>query len=186
MHPEGPGVKVGCLLIGDRKGIWCGRIRGLLQERKAATEEVFSCSGNLEQALEKFGRIRRCEAACVAAEGPFWSIALALAIRLNVDRIILLMPEKTECCRGDAAEQQLYRYVHRNLFFCVSEVLIVENNNREACVSDDISALCRQMINSHIWRMRMPDMQKDGDVFLDTLARFLLDGARALETEERI
>lgn len=78
----------------------------------------------LERAQESLYAIgRQCRTVCAAAEGEMWPAALALSVQLHVDRIALIRPE---CAKSsDRSLERLKAYVMRNLFFCVSEVLLI-------------------------------------------------------------
>lgn len=159
---------VGCLLIAERSGTSFERLGMRLAAEDVHIVRVMR-SGNLLADAQRglYAVTRAGKRACVAAEGEMWAAALALGIQLNVDRIVLLFPQE---CRGirDRRLEWLKGYVRRNLFFCVSDVLIIEEAGQSACVDK----LCRRLINADVWRLHA----EEGEAGASDLAaaRFLL------------
>lgn len=162
---------VGCLLIGETAK---GRLRALrdrLDARGIATVCVTGQGDLLSGAQEGLRAARRSGGACVAAEGEFWAAALALAAQLSVERIVLILPTDRRNPK-DKWEEQIERlkgFARRNLFFCVSDVLVLEVRGDER--SDKrINQMCRRLCNARVRRMSMADDA------LEAAARFLAQG----------
>ena len=146
-------LPVGCLFIGTNaernmrfrqelsdRGIWtvCGEWRSDLLK---------------DMQKELYGVRKRAARICVAAEGEMWTAALALAVQLCVDRVVLIHPCGENGVQSPCLRRQLNRlngYVKRNLFFCVSDLLVVEP---ETGARRDTDAVLGRMVNARIWRM---------------------------------
>ena len=70
--------------------------------------------------------------------------ALALAARMNVDRLALINPCPAEC----AEMRKMQFFAMRNLFFCVSDVLVIERGDGRA-----FDRTVKRLSNSRVWRM---------------------------------
>lgn len=147
---------VGCLLI-DEKPVSTQRIF-----RELTNHGIYATSGEWGEGLltdvqKKFYDVQKhAVRACVAAEGATWMAALALAVQLNVDRVALINPSNGPDSLADARRRQLNRlqgYVKRNLFFCVSDVLVVGQKSYENRVLDGILS---GMVNARIWSAEPP------------------------------
>lgn len=106
---------------------------------------------------------------CIAAESEMCTAALALAVQFCVDRVALIHPFERMDIPDPYQRRQLnrlYGYAKRNLFFCVSDLLIVDSGGDATHGAD---ALLGRMVNARIWRMKM--MRED---MVDPVARFML------------
>lgn len=108
---------------------------------------------------------RRHGGTCIAAEGEWWTEALALAAQLNVDRIALIFPEHSEKVQYNPP----LGFLRRNLFFCVADVLVLENT-QDAQMMRELNGLFRRMCNARVWRM---EAEKTKVRPLETAVRFL-------------
>ena len=164
---------VGCLLIGDGKGDCLAPLEALLRAKGVAAMRT---GGTLAEAQDGLVRVRRQDGVCIAAEGEMWAVALSLAAQLQVERIALIAPE--DRCRraADERERQLQRlkaYARRNLFFCISGILLLERSG-EGNADRRINELCRRLCNANVRRMSCPDPRAYG---MEPAARFLLSGS---------
>lgn len=143
---------MGCLLIGDTAH---GRMRALrdrLDARGVATVDLSRNGDLLCSAQEGLRAARQSDGACVAAEGELWAAALALAAQLSVDRVALILPTDHRNPK-DEWERQIERlkgFARRNLFFCVSDVLVLEQQSDRR-----IDQVCRRLCNARVQRMRL-------------------------------
>lgn len=167
---------MGCLLIG--KTMRMHALRDHLNS--SGVETVFAERGSdlLSCVQEGLYRARRSGVG-IAAEGEMWAAALALSAQLSVDRIVLIEP--TDCFRipKNEWEKQVVRlkgFARRNLFFCVSDVLVLEDDAGERKVWLD--TLCRRMYNARVVRASMTDQRwiKCEHSQMDAAARFLGGG----------
>lgn len=158
--------ETGCLLIGACDSAILDMLSRGLRERGAAVIRIAG-SGSLLADAQKglYAASQAGRRVCVAAEGEMWAPALALGIQLHVDRIALLFPRET-AKRGRSAER-LNGYVRRNLFFCVSDVLVLE----DAQMQRSMETLMKRMINAGVWRMQ----SEKSNAAAMAAARFLLD-----------
>ena len=165
------GGPVGCLLIGETAGGRLRTLRDRLNARGIATVCMAAKSDLLSGAQEGLRAARRSGGACVAAEGELWAAALALAAQLSVERIVLILPTDQRNPKNEWEEQieRLKGFARRNLFFCVSDVLVLELRGDER--SDRrIDQICRRLCNAKVRRMQMADGA------LEAAARFLAQG----------
>lgn len=176
MRPKAERANVGCLLIGETM-----RMRALRERlNESGVETFFAQQGAdlLSSVQEGLYKARRPGGVCIAAEGEMWAAALALAAQLSVERVALIEP--TDRCRSPRNdwERQIIRlksFVRRNLFFCVSDVLLLEGDGETARRLD---ALCRRMCNARVWRAELSDQRWTNceHLHIDAAARFLSDG----------
>ena len=149
-------MEMGCLMLGGGEFI-----RALSRRLADSGAQVERADGEtLDAARDGLFRISGCARVCAAAAGKSWPAALALAAQLRVDRLVLLRPELS--ARRSPAEA----FARRNLFFCVSEILIFDG--ADAAILKETDALCRGLCNAQIWRA--PGGKDDAQ----TAARFLL------------
>ena len=165
------GGTVGCLLIGETAK---GRMRALRDRLDAcgiATVGVTGQGDLLGGAQEGLRAARRSGGACVAAEGEMWAAALALAAQLSVERIVLILPTDRRNPKNEREEQieRLKGFARRNLFFCVSDVLVLELRG-DGRSDRRIDQVCRRLCNARVRRMPMADGA------LEAAARFLAQG----------
>lgn len=148
--------RMGCLLIGEEE-TRIGKMACALEENNAATCVVTDGKDLLLRAQEGLCSVRPgSQSVCIAAEGAMWPVALALSIQLGVDKIALIDP----CLSTNNAEESLNRqrerlraYVRRNLFFCVSKVLIVGDGEKNARARRKMENVWRKMNNAQIYRV---------------------------------
>lgn len=144
---------VGCLVIGETM-----HMRALYEKLEECGVDMTAIGKSdhlLTEAQEALCTVRRAGGVCIVAEGEMWPVALALAAQLIVDRIALIAPTDRLKKTRDNFEKQIERlkgYARRNLFFCVSEVLILEESidDRSARCVD---GLCRGLCNSKVYRI---------------------------------
>lgn len=169
---------VGCLLIGDTK-----RMRALREQLAACgVPTVSAVQGGdlLGAAQEGLCAARQPGGACVAAEGELWAAALALAAQLSVERVALIAPTDRSENPKDDWERQIVRlkgYACRNLFFCVSEVLVLEGES-DVRSAKRIDLLCRRLCNARVHRVSLLDQRWTNCEHspMEAAARFLRDG----------
>lgn len=172
------GESVGCLLLGET---W--RMHELKERLNACSVETAkpALDGDLLCAAQEGLRsVRRNDGlCCVAAEGELWTAALALAAQLCVDRVALITPTNRMKRPKNNFERQIERlkgYACRNLSFCVSEVLVLE----EADVQDArrMDAVLKRMCNSRIYRAVWADQRWTNCEFspYEAVIRFLCGG----------
>lgn len=171
---------VGCLLIGETDR---GRMRALrerLNARGIVTVGTPRREDLLAAAQEGLYAARGLGGACIAAEGELWAAALALAVQLSVERIALIAPtDHFQQPKSDWEKQieRLKSYARRNLFFCVSDVLVLEGeaSGRSA---KRIDLMCRRMCNARVRRVNLAGETwtncKQSEI--DAVAGFLVDG----------
>ncbi len=169
---------VGCLLIGESM-----RMRALGEKLAArGVDPVCITHGAdlLLSAQEGLRAARRSGEACIAAEGELWAAALSLAAQLCVDRIVLIAPTDFMHSPKSELEKQIERlkgFARRNLFFCVSDVLVLEEG-LDARSDRRIDLLCRRMCNSRVHRLSMGDQRWTNCEHspIEAVARFLCEG----------
>ena len=169
---------VGCLLLGETK-----RIRALCDSLNArGIDAVITAKDGdlLTAAQEGLYAARRRGGTCIAAEGEMWAAALALAAQMCVERILLIAPTDHPKPAKDDREKQIERlkgFARRNLFFCVSEILVLEEKN-DARSDRKIDILCRRMCNSRVYRISLADQRWTNCEHspIEAAARFLDDG----------
>ena len=180
MRPDAVRESVGCLLIGETK-----RMRMLEEElAERGIETVRAAFGGdlLASVQEGLWKARGSGGVCIAAEGEYWPVALAPAVQLCVDRIVLLAPKDLRRKAEDECGKQIERlrsFVRRNLFFCVSDVLVMERPGdvqMEKCVD----RLCRGLCNARIQRLKVSEQRWTKCEFFpfEAAARFLHAGER--------
>jgi len=162
-------LSVGCLLIGTNAE------RNMRLRQELSDRGILTVCGEWRSDLlkdmqkELYGVRKQAARICVAAEGEMWTAALALAVQLCVDRVVLIHPSAGNGVQDSCMRRQLNRlngYVKRNLFFCVSDLLVVDP---EMEMRRDMDAVLGRMVNARIWRMRAAS----GDVAEPTV-RFML------------
>lgn len=162
-------LPVGCLFIGMNGE------RNLRFRKKLSDCGIHTVSGEWQGDLLKdmqnalYSVQKQAARVCVAAEGDMWTAALALAVQLCVDRVVLIHPSGGNSMHDPHRRRQLNRlngYVRRNLFFCVSDLLVLDS---EAGMRREEDAVLARMVNARIWRMRAvcPDVT-------EPVVRFLL------------
>lgn len=170
------GDAVGCLLISERNGGRLEPLEALLREQGTPTVRIVGES-SLGTAQEGLRRARGPGGVCVAAEGEMWAAALALAAQLPVDRIALIAPEDRTMSAWDGQSRRMHRlkaYARRNLFFCISSVLLLETFTEER--SDRrVDELCRRLCNASVQRLPMARMPAGAvpQAYARAAARFL-------------
>jgi len=151
------GEAIGCLLIGGRKRGRIDALEAMLRAQGVASIRIGRTDALLCSGQEGLYRIRRPGGTCIAAEGEMWAAALALAAQLHVDRILLLSPTDDRLNTKDEWERQIARlkaYARRNLFFCVSSVLVLESAAEES--DGRMSAVYRRLCNASLRRVSLP------------------------------
>lgn len=164
---------IGCLLIGETV-----RMNALGERLNANGVETFFAQHSrdlLSSVQEGLYRARRPGGVCIAAEGEMWAAALALAAQLSVERVVLIEPtDRFRMPRNDRERQivRLKSFVRRNLFFCVSDILMLEKD------VEQMNALCRRMYNARVWRAKLSDERWTNceHLHIDAAARFLTSG----------
>lgn len=169
---------VGCLLIGETKRMRA--LRDRLTARGIAAMHAASGGDLLAAAQEGLCAVRRKGGACIAAEGELWAAALALAVQLCVERVVLIAPTDFVKAPKDEVEKQIERlkgFARRNLFFCVSEVLVLEEKT-DARSDRRIDSLCKRMCNSRVYRLSLSDQRWTNCEHspIEAAARFLGEG----------
>ena len=149
-------MDVGCLMLDG--GEFARALSRRLAESGVQVERADG--GTLDAARDGLFRISGRARVCAAAVGRSWATALALAVQLRVDRLALFRPEFG--ARRSPAEA----FARRNLFFCVSEILIFDGADVASMRETD--ALCRGLCSAQIWRV------PGGNDDAQTAARFLL------------
>lgn len=168
---------VGCLLIGETI-----RMRALRERLNACgVETVLAPRGGdlLSDVQEGLYQARKTGGACIAAEGEMWAAALALSAQLSVERVALIEPTDRFRNPKDDWEKQIVRlkgFARRNLFFCVSDVLMLEG--ADGWTRGRLDALCRRMYNARVRRVSLSDQRWTNCEHsqMDAAARFLRDG----------
>ena len=145
---------IGCLLIGETKRMRA--LRTKLYRQGIDTVSMLRGSDMLGAAMDGLQAARRRGSTAIAAEGEMWAVALALAAQLCVEKIVLIAP--TDCVKRPENEREkqidgLKRFARRNLFFCVSGVLVLEN----AAEAPDgrMTAVYRRMCNASVRRIAL-------------------------------
>ena len=170
---------MGCLLIGKSERL--DALRRRVEARGMVAASVAPQSGLLEAAQAELYAVRTPRGACVAAEGEWWSAALALAEQLSVERVALIAPTDGAADGvPDAlsrANARLKDYARRNLFFCVSAVLALEAQADERSARR-VDRMLHRLCNARVCRASLVDARwlncKQSP--LDAAARFLADG----------
>lgn len=156
---------VGCLLMGEFSGGRMDELRRQLDESGVKTVDASKRTDRWLAAQEGLFAARRHGGTCIAAGGGWWPEALALAAQLNVDRVALIFPERSEAARYNPP----LGFLRRNLFFCVADVLVLENA-QDVQMTRELNSLFRRMCNARVWRM---EAEKTKVRPLETAARFL-------------
>jgi hypothetical protein len=168
---------VGCLLLGDSMNM---RALGeALREQGVDTAEPSGCGDLFISVQEGLRAARRCGGVCIAAEGEWWTAALALAAQLCVDRIVLIAPTEYRMPPDTGFDRQfksLRCYVRRNLFFCVSEVLVLETE--EACAERQMNSVLNSLRNARVYRLKTDDQRWTNCEFslVEAVVSFLQSG----------
>jgi len=167
---------IGCLLIGETKRMRA--LRTKLYRHGIDTVSMLRGGDMLGAALDGLQMVRRRGNAAIVAEGELWAIALALAAQLCVEKIVLIAPTDSVKRPENEKEKQidgLKRFACRNLFFCVSDVLVLEEGEDS---DKRIDQLCRGMCNSQIYRLSMADQRWTNCELspIDAAVRFLSEG----------
>ena len=149
------GDALGCLLIGERSGGRLEPLEALLRARGTRTVCIGG-EGLLDAAQEGLRQARGTGGVCIAAEGEMWAAALALAAQLPVERIVLIAPEDRDraiSVRDERSRrlQRLKAYAKRNLFFCISSILLLEIPV-ETRSDRRVDELCRRLCNASVQR----------------------------------
>ena len=147
------GDALGCLLIGDGIAGWLEPLETLLRARGTRTVRIGG-EGLLDAAQEGLRQARGTGGVCIAAEGEMWAAALALAAQLPVERIVLIAPEDRAISMRDERSRRLQRlksYTRRNLFFCISSILLLETD-AETQPDRRVDELCRRLCNASVQR----------------------------------
>jgi len=175
-----PERDVGCLLIGEERQGRIALLRDMLRRCGAAAVWT-GCSDNLLHSVQiGLREARRPGGSCIAAEGEMWAAALALAAQMQVDRVVLIAPEDRVRNPKNNKEKQIGRlksFARRNLFFCVSEVLILEETG-DCDSARSMEHVCRGMCNARIHRVSLDDEKWINCKYspIEAAARFLLAG----------
>ena len=169
---------VGCFLIDQTKRM--RRLRAILYANGVETVSMLRGGDLFSAAQDGLQAARRSGGACIAAEGEQWAIALALAAQLCVERIVLIAP--TDFAKSPETEfeqqiEQLKGFARRNLFFCVSDVLVLEEQT-DAQSDRRIDQICRGLCNSRVQRLSLTDQRWTNCEHspIDAAARFLSEG----------
>ena len=185
------GESIGCLLIGQTAHGSMRALRERLNARGIATVDARRGDNLLSAAQEGLYAARRPGGTCVAAEGEYWAAALALAVQLNVERVALLAPTDIPGAANDSGARQMERlkgYVRRNLFFCVSDVLVLEGQADERSARR-MDAVLRKLCNARVRRTPVSNFLPEGGCYgaplaagewppepIDAVVRFLEEG----------
>lgn len=148
--------RTGCLIIHSEECAWLRTMGARLRASGVAVVETDSKSNPESAALDGLRRARRPDGTSILASGEAIWFALALAARMNVDKLALVEPRPAENASARATES----FARRNLFFCVADALITEA--RPSGTSD---RLYRKMPNSRIWRLYAGSDEAQGWVF---------------------
>lgn len=178
MRPDAVRESVGCLLIGETKRMQM--LKESLTARGIETVRAVFGGDVLASVQEGLQKVRGSGGVCIAAEGEYWPAALALAVQLCVDRIALIDP--MDRCRDSKDEcgkqiDRLRSFARRNLFFCVSEVLVMENADNPE-LEKQIDRMCKGLCNARIQRVKVSEQRWTNCEFFpfETVARFLYAG----------
>ena len=174
---------VGCLLIGNADSGKLSKLKEQLGAHGVDTVEAVRGSNQFEAAQEGLYAARRRGGTCVAAEGEGWMSAIALAVQLNVDRIVLITPANASDDAFARQMMQLRSFVRRNLFFCVADVLVLEDASDQE-MRKELDGFCRRLCNARIWRLPVAGGWMDRRSPLETAARFLATGEQGLRMED--
>lgn len=140
---EAGAAALGCLLIGSAESDFLNRIERRLTERGASVSHLTERSETLDAARSALYGVSHCGRVCIVAEKDGWVEALALSVQLNVDRVVIRRPTELEQDR-----LRMWSFVRRNLFFCVSSILALEE---QSVVDWDVC--CRGLCNARLWRI---------------------------------
>lgn len=168
---------IGCLILGQTAWMTALESRlseyGVIAVRGREDENLFT------SAQEGLCAARRPGGVCVAAEGELWAAALSLAAQLCVDRVVLVAPTDHPNKSTNEQEKQIARlkgFARRNLFFCVSEVLVLECGV-DARSQKRMDAVLRRLCNAHVHRLSVRENLLHGeDMAVEAAACFLADG----------
>lgn len=171
---------VGCLLIGGERHDRLGVLREKLHLCGVQTVRTGRADNLLHAVQEGLYAARRPGGACIAAEGEMWAAALALAAQMHVDRVALIAPTDFIRSPRDAWEKQIgwmKSFAQRNLFFCVSEVLLLEETCDERS-RKRVETICRRLCNATVRRASLADERwtKCKQSPMEAAARFLAAG----------
>ena len=135
-------MNAGCLLmVGENEGrVLAARLRA----GGIGVVRVETNTGIQEAALDGLRCARGKERTMIAASGEKVWAALALAARMNIDRLALINPCPAEC----AETRKMQFFAMRNLFFCVSDVIVIERGDGRA-----FDRTVKRLSNSRVWRM---------------------------------
>ncbi|MDY3025291.1 MAG: hypothetical protein SOR74_00110 [Candidatus Faecivicinus sp.] len=151
--------RTGCLVIHGGECAYLRATAARLRTCGVAIVETDLKSDSENAALDGLRRARRADGTAILASGEAIWFALALAARMNVDKLALIEPRSAR----DANARAMESFARRNLFFCVSDALIVES--RPGGASERIY---RKMLNSRVWRLN-----SDGEEAMNWVVRFL-------------
>ncbi len=161
---------VGCLLLGESDRISAlGRI---LTSQDVRISLPGADRNLLYSAQEGLFAARLPGGACIAAEGEMCWAALAVAALLSVERVALIAPR--EPGQNTERDRQLVRlrgFARRNLFFCVADVLVLEDGH-------SMDATLRRLCNARVRRADLRDQRWTNCEYspIYAAARFLKDG----------
>jgi len=169
---------VGCLILGETKRMRA--LRRLLYDLGIDTVSMPRGGDLFSSAQEGLQAARRRGSVCIAAEGEMWAPALALAAQMCVERVALIAPTDFAKIPESETEKQIARlknFSRRNLFFCVSDVLVLEQC-ADAESDRRIDRLCRKMCNSRLRRLSLTDQRWTNCEHspIELAARFLCEG----------
>lgn len=165
---------VGCLLIGDASHEGLKALGAQLAERSVATAFSGGRGDVLSAAQEGLYAVRGPGGVCVAAEGEFWAAALALAAQLCVERVVLIAPTDRRNSKEDWERQiqRLKGFARRNLFFCVSDVLVLE----KSIESRQVNQICRRLTNAKVLRVVIGEEANVQRRAINAAVKFLIEG----------
>lgn len=137
-------VNRGCLMLNGECDRRMQALEARLRENGIGTVNAAAHGSIQDSALDGLRRARGREQTMITASGETVWVALALAARMNVDRLVLIDPRPAE--RAEMREIQFF--AARNLFFCVSDVLVIGSDNARA-----FDKTVKKLLNSRVWRM---------------------------------
>lgn len=169
---------IGCLILGQTARM--NALKSRLSEYGVVAVQGRSGGNLFISAQEGLYAARRPGGVCVAAEGELWAAALSLAVQLCVDRVALIAPTDYPNKSTDEQEKQIARlkgFARRNLFFCVSEVLVLESGG-DARSQKRMDSVLRRLCNARVYRLSAQEnsMMCGEDAAIETAACFLADG----------
>lgn len=123
--------RTGCLLMAENENSLPSLRRALARQDifvrcLLSSENMLDCA---RQCLNELAG--KSESVCIVSLGRWWVVALALSAQLRVDRLALLEIDATCIGETHVDDRQYCRlrgFVRRNLFFCVSDVLVLGRN----------------------------------------------------------